>query len=503
MYLDSNREYQNDFGPRVHEGPIRRRNAVRHSFTSRDGSLRRSEATLIAHLAAHTDAVTSIAVAPDHMFFVSGSDDKTVKVWDTARLERNVTSKPRHAYTQHHARVKCVCMLEALHCFASAAEDGSMHVVRVHASVPAGGALPKYPKLQTVREYRLDRPGEHITCMAHFNTGKDIYFHNEITSKYALDSSSNLVYTTTHSSISLLDLRTMRVLQTLEQPLHNGPITAMCLDRKCAWVLTGTATGVLTLWDIRFGLRLKSWKTATASAGAASRVYECVAHPSREKGRWVMVALESTKPAADGAPTRLIEVWDIEHSTLVETFATHTGDAADAAAQKPEPVVTQDAEPSAAAAISALVRARQQGAGAVSRRASEAGGEPPRPSPDVRALLVGAEFGGHSVHRAASALGGDAPAAAGRGFMITGSEDRRLRLWDLGRVERTRVLSGNDGDDKPSYACVFTRLVCLLFLTGSIGRNTLRTAWQWSSKCGRPPHKRGARRTGRRSGWRC
>jgi phosphoinositide-3-kinase regulatory subunit 4 len=103
------------------------------------------------------------------MFFVSSSDDKTVKVWDTARLERNVTSKPRHTYGQHHARVKCVCMLESVHCFASAAEDGSLHVVRVLVSQT--GTLPKYNKLQVVREHRLDNPGGYITCMTHYNTG--------------------------------------------------------------------------------------------------------------------------------------------------------------------------------------------------------------------------------------------------------------------------------------------------------------------------------------------
>lgn len=109
------------------------------------------------------------------MFFVSSSDDKTVKVWDTARLERNVTSKPRHTYGQHHARVKCVCMLESVHCFASAAEDGSLHVVRVLVSQT--GTLPKYNKLQVVREHRLDNPGEYVTCMTHYNTGMSSSVH--------------------------------------------------------------------------------------------------------------------------------------------------------------------------------------------------------------------------------------------------------------------------------------------------------------------------------------
>ncbi|KAI0317986.1 ARM repeat-containing protein [Amylostereum chailletii] len=439
MYLDSNREYQNDFGPRVHEGPVRRRNAVRHTFTPRDGTTRRPDATLVAHLSTHTDAITGLAVSPDHTFFVSASDDKTAKVWDTARLERNVTSKPRYSYAQHHSRVKCVCMLDGVHCFASAAEDGSVHVVRVNVSL--GGALPKYTKIQTVREHRMDRAGEYVTCMVHFNT----------------DSSSNLVYTTTHSAIAVLDLRTMRILQAMEQPSHYGPITAMCLDRKRAWVFTGTASGALTLWDIRFGLRLKSWKTAAASSGKSSRVYQCVVHPTRGKGRWVAVAIETTRPNSEEIPTRLVEVWDIETSTLVETFGTRTVTNV-APVDEPEQVVANLAEPSAASAIAALVRARQQGGGmGASRRPSgdvvtrDAG--PSGSSPDVRAMLVGHEFGGHStVHRGVSGLSSDGHPTGGRGFMVTGSEDRKLRLWDLGRVERTTVLSSGDGDDKPSYS---------------------------------------------------
>lgn len=169
LFLDNNRELQHDFGPKVHEGPIRRRGAGRHSFISRDSNTRPIEAALIAHLQSHTDCVTGLAVSPDHAFFISCSDDATVKIWDTARLERSVTSKPRHTYTQHHARVKCVCMLEGVHCFASAAEDGSLHVVRVH--VNQTGSLPKYGKVQVIREHRVDAPGEYVTCMHHYNTG--------------------------------------------------------------------------------------------------------------------------------------------------------------------------------------------------------------------------------------------------------------------------------------------------------------------------------------------
>ena len=169
LYLDGSKDLQSEFGPKVHEGPIRRRAAGRHSFVSRDGTYKRPEANLVAHLNPHTDAITGLAVSPDHMFFVSSSDDKTVKVWDTARLERNVTSKPRLSYSLHNAKVKCVCMVEGFHCFVSAAEDGSIHVVRVNVSQT--GTLPKYGKLQAIKEYQLEHVGEYVTCMIHFNSG--------------------------------------------------------------------------------------------------------------------------------------------------------------------------------------------------------------------------------------------------------------------------------------------------------------------------------------------
>ena len=75
LYLDNNRDLQDDFGPRVHDGPVRRRNAARHSFMPRDGSARRLEASLVAHFNSHSEAITGIAVSPDHLFFVSASDE--------------------------------------------------------------------------------------------------------------------------------------------------------------------------------------------------------------------------------------------------------------------------------------------------------------------------------------------------------------------------------------------------------------------------------------------
>lgn len=265
----------------------------------------------------------------------------------------------------------------------------------------------------------------------------------------------------------------MRVLQTMENPPHYGPITCLCIDRKRSWIVVGTSTGVLTLWDHRFGLLLKSWHVGIASTGRSVRIYQCVVHPSKGRGKWVMVTMEASKrmntTTTTTTPTNLVEVWDIEKSVLVETFVSRAGPASPA--EDPHEITGVDADTSPAAAIAGLVRSRQAEAGDTSDKKRIRYNKEDQtlplspPSPDVRAMVVGLDFGGHSlVHRSNVDIGeGDignpnnsrASARAG-GFMVTGSEDRRIRLWDLGRLERTVVLSGLESEsDKPSFRYVY------------------------------------------------
>src|ERR1700685_2389224 len=112
----------------------------------------------------------------------------------------------------------------------------------------------------------------------------------------------------------------MRILQTMQNPRHFGPITCLCLDRKRSWIIVGTSMGILTLWDRRFGLLLKSWQVGHAAAGKSTRLNQCVVHSTKGRGKWFMVALEASTAGTDHASVTLIEVWDVEKSVLVETF---------------------------------------------------------------------------------------------------------------------------------------------------------------------------------------
>jgi phosphoinositide-3-kinase regulatory subunit 4 len=268
--------------------------------------------------------------------------------------------------------------------------------------------------------------------------------------------------------ITILDLRTMQVSQTLENPTHFGPITCMCMDRKRTWIVVGTSGGVLSLWDRRFGLLLRNWKCAAAASGKSTRIHQCVLHPSKGRGRWIMVAVETIKPSTDASLITLVEVWDVEKCTIVESYATRSTPVTSNEVEESRETSGLDAENDPAAAMATLVRSRRS----VDRhRSSEnlAQDEVPRPAPDVRAMVTGLEFGGHSTHRLdISDLNPDSSHSSsrpgGRGFLITGSEDRKIRLWDLDKLERTTVLTESEPEyEKPSYR----HAILTLFITAA------------------------------------
>ncbi|KAJ1301055.1 hypothetical protein OPQ81_003473 [Rhizoctonia solani] len=437
MQMDTIREGIQDFGPKVSSVPIRRRNVPRSTLASRESGSRRADSLLISHMNAHDSRINGIAVSPDHVFFVSCSEDRTVKVWDTARLERNVTTKPRHVYTQHHAPVTFVCIIEGTHCFASAGEDGSLHVVRVH--------------------------GEYVTWMAYFN----------------VDGSPALLYTTNLSSVVVLDLRTMRVLRVLENPRHFGPITCACLDKKQSWLVVGTTSGVLTLWDLRFGLLLRSWTTSSAADGSRRGIHQIVSYPSKARTRHVIVAVETTNtntPRTASEQLRgtiTLEVWDIEKATLEETFViAETYDTSGENKHIPEPRTLPReghlASTDTASAIAELIRSRR----AREKTQETANLEPELlPSdivvdpdapvhawmrPDVRALLALPDNNTLAQASLASRKELDSANSAIKdkargGMLLLGTEARRIHLWDLARPERSVVLSGLDQEQGPPF----------------------------------------------------
>jgi len=388
MYVDN---YPNDiaeFGPMI--APSSRRKTINKSTSQAPDRPWKPEGILVATFAEHTGPLHHIAIAPDHLFFLTGGDDGCVKVWDTGRLERNITHRSRQTHKQgSDASITALCFVEHTHSFISCASDGSINVVRVECSPGSGAA--RYGKLRVLREYQLPK-GEMAICADHFK----------------IETNSTLLVATNRSKIHAIDLRTMDVLYTLDNPVHHGTPTCFVVDRKRHWLLLGTSHGVLDLWDLRFRVRLKAWGVPGATA-----IYKMCLHPTKGRGRWVCVA--------GGSGQGEVTVWDIEKMQCREVY--RTGGSRDGPkGYDPWPVDEDRPEGMLGRFATALEPSGSNN--------SDRG---------IRAIIAGTD--NHEDNRESK-----------YGFIITGGSDKKIRFWDVTRVENSMVVSGLDTEElKPTF----------------------------------------------------
>ncbi len=400
MYVDNYPHDIYDYGPLV--TPIKRSKSSISTASQQGGDdAWKPTGKLVATFSEHTGAINRIVVSPDHQFFLTGGDDGCVKVWDTARLERNITHRSR--LTHRHApgaRVLALCFIENTHSFVSCASDGSVHVVKV--DTVHSGMTFRYPRLRLLREYQLDE-GEFAVWCEHFKH----------------DAGSVLLLATNKSAIRGVDLRTMTLLYKLENPVHHGTPTCFCVDRRRNWLCVGTSHGVLDLWDLRFKMRLKGW-----GVPGKGPIYRLCVHPTKGRGRWVCVA--------GGTGQGEVTVWDLERTLCREIYRVGGNkegpkgyEAWEVDEDKPEGMLGRfatDIEPSATATNASSTTTTGGGA-----------------DRGVRAMMVGTGAA-------------DDQREVRHAFLITAGSDKKLRFWDLARIENSSVFSGLQPDEgRPTF----------------------------------------------------
>ncbi|RDL39940.1 uncharacterized protein BP5553_04280 [Venustampulla echinocandica] len=388
MYVDN---YPNDiaeFGPMI--APSSRRKAINKSSSQATDQPWKPEGVLVATFSEHTGPIHHITVAPDHVFFLTGSDDGCVKVWDTGRLERNIAHRSRQTHKHaNQTKITALCFVEHTHTFISCGSDGSINVVRVDC-IQTGGSM-RYGKLRVLREYQLPE-GEMALWADHFK----------------IETSSTLLVATNRSRILAIDLRTMSILYTLENPVHHGTPTCFVVDRKRQWLLLGTSHGVLDLWDLRFKVRLRAW-----GVPGATSIYRMCIHPTKGRGRWVCVA--------GGSKQGEVTVWDVEKMQCREVY--RSGGTRDGPkGYDPWPVDEDRPEGMLGRFATAL---EPNGSNNSDR--------------GFHAMIAGTD--NHDDSRESK-----------YGFIVTGGSDKKIRFWDVSHVENSVIVSGLDVEEpKPSF----------------------------------------------------
>lgn len=358
------------------------------------GEAWRPNGHLLAMYTEHTAAINRVLPAPDHAFFVTASDDGTCRIWDSLRLEKNLTTRSRHAYRHSaKAKVKALCFVEDTHTFVAAADDGSIHAVRINSKDEASGV--KYERPAVVRQYQIPPPTkdedgqEYVVWMSHHRTTVG-------------PSQSILLAATTHNRILAIDLKSssLRILYELINPPHHGTPTTFTTDPKNQWLLLGTSHGILDLWDLRFQLRLRS-----IGLPISTRIDRLAIHPGIERGHSIFVSSNGE-----------ISLWDLETLACKSIFRPST------TTPNPKPYTPwfPDDEPTDKV---------------LSRMANTSHPDGPIIAPylSISAMTLTSDF----------QLNPDKPNRPARiPLLITGGADRTLRYWYTPAIARSSIISG-------------------------------------------------------------
>jgi phosphoinositide-3-kinase regulatory subunit 4 len=392
MLLERFPSGETEFGPRIQ--PTMRKQPIRYKDVHQvpSGVPWRPEGHLVASFGEHTAAVTRILVSPDQGFFISGSDDGSVKIWDTSRLERNITRRSRQTYRLgEDVKVTSLVFVEQTYSFVVTGSDGSVHVVRVDYHNQDGSA--KFGRPRLLREYQLPT-GDQAVWSEHYND----------------ENKSVLLLATNTSKVIALDLRIMQEIFTLQNPLDHGTPTCFCVDRRAHWLLLGTSHGVLDLWDLRFKLRLRAW--VCHGAAPIHRLYQ-VFFPKSKRTRLYI---------AGGSGQGEVTVWDFEKHICKEVYRTGTGK--DIGTKSTTLVDLDEEKPGGM--LGRFATALEPSASSAMDRG-------------IRAL---------TVHTQAIDEKGDTRHT----FLLTAGPDWKIRYWDTSRPEASLVVSGLEADEaKPQY----------------------------------------------------
>lgn len=399
---------------------------------------------LLAQFVEHTAAINRILAAPDHAYFVTASDDGTCRIWDTSRLEKNVSARSR--YTHRHAsgtKVKSLCFIDDTHAFVSGATDGSIHAVRVDVKAAEGNEPTKFSKPTLIRDWQIPpQPSEAPRSPDATKVADDIREHAVCMHHYREQNSrSVLLIATSMCRILMVDMKNMELIRIMHNPLHHGTPTTFCVDKKHHWVMLGTSHGILDLWDLRFKLRLRSF--GIGGAGIGHRVDKLLLHPSRGHGKWVVASCGGE-----------ISIWDIEKLTCREVLRPASLKLSQDSARKPKNY--EPWHPDEESSENMLKRFASQidadeallqpsmknnltnpvSADPKISTSSQSRPPPPssQPSPSITSLLIFNDYLSNPSQPSATPIKS--------ALMLSAGSDRTLRYWNLAHIEQSFIVSG-------------------------------------------------------------
>ena len=199
----------------------------------------RPKGALCAHLHEHKAAINAFSVSTDGSYFVSASDDGTVKLWpnnaaaqmgDASGTQLELWQEPaltesRVTYDQQSGRILDVSTYGGGGAYATASDTGSIHCI----AIVDGGIL---------RMRRIAPQEGAVTKLATVPNAPDL-----------------LIYATEGGSIHASDKRTPTEPWVWHNLAPYGLTTGLVVANGGDWLAASSSRGFVSVWDIRFQVR--------------------------------------------------------------------------------------------------------------------------------------------------------------------------------------------------------------------------------------------------------
>lgn len=232
---------------------------------------------LVAHLQEHRAAINRIQVSHDHAFFASASNDGTVKLWESEKLEGNSVANRSKQTLKNTSlpgeKVKGLVFCEASGpslSLATFTDLGAINIFKIETG-----------KASWNKDLRVDKPDYgNIVDMTYFDTGAQ----------------SVLSYATVNGFLVGHDLRTNKEVWKLRNDPKAGLITSFAVHHSQCWLAVGTSSGTHICWDMRFQLPINSIVHPTGA-----RVRRLIMHPQEQS--WLISATQGNNE---------VSIWDVE-----------------------------------------------------------------------------------------------------------------------------------------------------------------------------------------------
>uniref|UniRef100_A0A0D9YZN6 non-specific serine/threonine protein kinase n=1 Tax=Oryza glumipatula TaxID=40148 RepID=A0A0D9YZN6_9ORYZ len=251
---------------------------------------------LVAHLQEHRLSVNDIAVSTDNTFFVTASDDSSVKIWDTRKLEKDIAFRSRLTYSLGSSRALCTTMLHGTPQVIVGASDGTLHLFSVDCARGVGSVIERYSGIVDVKRKDLKE-------------GAILSVVNCSTESF----SPTILFSTEHCGIHKWDTRANAESWSFRSSPEEGYVSALVVGQCGNWFISGSSRGVLTLWDNRFLLPVNSWKYLPATPIEKLCLFIPPPNSISSSGRPVVFV---------AAGCNEVTLWDAENGSRHQIFRT-------------------------------------------------------------------------------------------------------------------------------------------------------------------------------------